>query len=112
FFQLPVYLQVVFVSYLLPKGCLLPTFKHLLDFTGGGELRIAVHAVVGRPLTSHPYKVGIEHAGFSPDQTSASPSAKRRKVFGESRRGGATRDFWLRCVYLRWFVPAASAWCC
>ena len=40
------------------------------------------------PLTSHPYKAGTEHAGFSPDQArNQSPSAKRRDVFGESHEG-------------------------
>ena len=51
---------------------------------GGGVLMI-MHAIVIRPLTSHPYKAGTEHAGFSPDQArTQSPSAKRRGVFGES----------------------------
>ena len=54
---------------------------------GGGELMI-MHAIVNRPLTSHPYKAGTEHAGFSPDQArTQSPSAKRRSVFGESHEG-------------------------
>ena len=44
----------------------------------GGVLMI-MHAIVIRPLTSHPYKAGTEHAGFSPD--TQSPSAKRRGVF-------------------------------
>ena len=35
---------------------------------GGRSVLILVHAVVVRPLTSHPYKAGTEHAGFSPDQ--------------------------------------------
>ena len=26
-----------------------------------------MHAIVILPLTSHPYKAGTEHAGFSPD---------------------------------------------
>ncbi|CAM9676764.1 unnamed protein product, partial [Sphacelaria rigidula] len=34
-----------------------------------------MHATVIKPLTSHPYKAGTEHAGFSPDQArSQSPS--------------------------------------
>ena len=54
---------------------------------GGGVLMI-MHAIVIRPLTSHPYKAGTEHAGFSPDQArTQSPSAKRRSVFGESHEG-------------------------
>ena len=57
---------------------------------GGGEgVLIFVHAVVVRPLTSHPYKAGTEHAGFSPDQALTSPSAKRSEVFGESHAGRA-----------------------
>ncbi|CAN0067869.1 unnamed protein product, partial [Ectocarpus sp. 8 AP-2014] len=40
---------------------------------------IVVHAVVVRPLASHLYKAGTEHAGFSPDQALTSPSAKRRE---------------------------------
>ena len=55
--------------------------------SGGGVLMI-MHAIVIRPLTSHPYKAGTEHAGFSPDQArTQSPSAKRRGVFGESHEG-------------------------
>ena len=56
---------------------------------GGGGVLIVVHAVVVRPLTSHPYKAGTEHAGFSPDQALTSPSAKRREIFGESHEGCA-----------------------
>ena len=53
----------------------------------GGVLMI-MHAIVIRPLTSHPSKAGTEHAGFSPDQArTQSPSAKRRGVFGESHEG-------------------------
>ncbi|CAM9928749.1 unnamed protein product [Ectocarpus sp. 6 AP-2014] len=64
------------------------TFGHLLSSrAGGGGVLIVVHAVAVRPLTSHPYKAGTEHAGFSPDQALTSPSAKRREVFGESHEG-------------------------
>ena len=57
------------------------------EFFLGGVLMI-MHAIVIRPLTSHPYKAGTEHAGFSPDQArTQSPSAKRRGVFGESHEG-------------------------
>ena len=53
----------------------------------GGVLMI-MHDIVVRPLTSHPYKAGTGHAGFSPDQArTQSPSAKRRGVFGESHEG-------------------------
>ncbi|CAB1096826.1 unnamed protein product [Ectocarpus sp. CCAP 1310/34] len=46
---------------------------------GAGGVLIVVHAVVMRPLTSHPCKAGTEHAGFSLDQALTSPSAKRRE---------------------------------
>ena len=36
-------------------------------FHWGGVL-IILHAIVIWPLTSHPYKAGTEHAGFSPDR--------------------------------------------
>lgn len=47
-----------------------------------------MHAAVFRPLSSHPYVAGVEHAGFSTDQASTSPNAKRGEVFGESYGGG------------------------
>ena len=53
-----------------------------------GRLLMIVHAVVIGPFTSHSYKAGTEHAGFSPDQArTQSPSAKRRGVFSESHEG-------------------------
>lgn len=35
---------------------------------GGGRGTIVLHIVVSRSLTPHPYKAGLEHVGFSPDQ--------------------------------------------
>ena len=39
-------------------------------------------------IDSHPHNAGTEHVGFSPTrQTLLAPSAKRRKVLGESLKG-------------------------
>ncbi|CAM9334358.1 unnamed protein product [Sphacelaria rigidula] len=38
-----------------------------------------MHDIVMRPLTSHPYKAGTEHAGFSPDQARAGVTATIRR---------------------------------
>ncbi|CAM9120103.1 unnamed protein product [Ectocarpus sp. 4 AP-2014] len=63
---------------------------------------LAVHTVVARRLTSHPYKAGTENAGFSPDQALTSPSAKRPEVFDEMWGDG-------RCLERqRWY---AACWC-
>ena len=59
----------------------------LLGRFGGGVL-VIMHAIVVRPLTSHPYKAGTEHARFLPDKArNQLPSAKRRDVLGESYEG-------------------------
>ncbi|CAM9233565.1 unnamed protein product [Sphacelaria rigidula] len=42
-----------------------------------------MHAIVIRPLTSHPYKTRMEHAGFSPDQ--ARGGGEGRRGDGENR---------------------------
>lgn len=57
---------------------------------GGGEGSIHGLACFSRrPLTSNPYEVGTEHAGFPADHArSQLPTAKRRGVFGGSHGGG------------------------
>ena len=75
-------------------------------FFWGGVL-IILHAIVIRPLTSHTYKVGTEHAGVSPDQArNQSRSAKRRGVFGESHE--ALRLFGPKPTYLSCIWMTAS----
>ena len=59
-----------------------PKYTHPPLLSGGGGVLMVMHAVVIRPLTSHPYKARTEHAGISPDQARTQlPSAKRRGVF-------------------------------
>ncbi|CAN0026296.1 unnamed protein product [Sphacelaria rigidula] len=41
-----------------------------------------LHAVVIRPLTSHPYETGTEHAWCSPDLAHQVPCSRRRWVWG------------------------------
>ncbi|CAM9931646.1 unnamed protein product [Sphacelaria rigidula] len=54
----------------------------------GKSVLMILHAVVVLPLTSHPFKAGTEHAGFSSDQArDQSPSANDCDVFGKSREG-------------------------
>ena len=49
---------------------------------------IILHATVIRPLTSHPYIAGMEHAGFSPDQDRGKVARTRehRSLLGRTPR--------------------------
>ena len=75
FFMLHVQVDLTCSDSWQPSESKLPRFMYtpITSPTASmGDVLMIMHTIVMRPLTSHPYKAGTEHAGFSPDQ--AEPS--------------------------------------
>ena len=78
-------------SNVLVSTNMLATYELESSYREGGAglgVLMTIRAIIVRPLASHSYKAGTEHAGFSSDQArTQSPSAKRRGVSDASHEG-------------------------